>query len=81
MQWLIIITTTPRKMVDLYNHNQREGNGSTYFQDGARYIGGYTEVLPITISLIYVDMLPCSCYNLHFLSRIHSKEVAVFAGP
>ena len=26
-------------------------------------------------------MLPCSCYNLHFLSRIHSKEVAVFAGP
>ena len=42
----------PKKMVDLYNHNQREGNGSTYFQDGARYIGGYTEVLPFTISLI-----------------------------
>merc|ERR1712004_759368 len=35
----------PKKMVDLYNHNQREGNGSTYFQDGARYIGGYMEGL------------------------------------
>ena len=26
-------------------------------------------------------MLPCSCYNLHFLSRIQWKEVAIFAGP
>ena len=67
-------------MVDLYNHNQREGNGSTYFQDGARYIGGYTEVLPHNISY-YIDLLPCSCYNLHFPFRIHSEEeVAVFAG-